>query len=180
MGLQTDDDRAAGSRFRRLPIIFGKVLALLILLIALLLGPIGMIRLNRAWDWPRWKLPAYQVIGGGLMVGAVAVWFYCSHLFSRVGKGTFFATEPPRHLVTTGLYRYSRNPIYVAHVAFLLGWFLLSGCPTVLLYTGLAIALIQAVIIWWEEAGLLDRFGEDYERYTQTVPRWLFIRSRRT
>jgi len=159
--------------------VLGKISAIIILLIALLLGPIGMIRLNEAWDWPRWKIPVCQVIGGGLMVGAVAVWLYCSRLFSRIGKGTFFATEPPRYLVTAGIYRYSRNPIYVAHVAFLFGWFLLSGCPTVLLYTGLAIALIHAVIIWWEEPGLRERFSEDYERYTRTVPRWCFIRPRR-
>jgi protein-S-isoprenylcysteine O-methyltransferase Ste14 len=62
-------------------------------------------------------------------------------------------------------------------VAFLFGWFFLFGCLTVLLYTGLAIALIQAVIIWWEEPGLRKRFGKEYERYAQTVPRWLFIRS---
>jgi protein-S-isoprenylcysteine O-methyltransferase Ste14 len=155
----------------------GKISAALILLIALVMGPIGMVRLNSLWGWPRWKIPVCQVIGGGLMVSAMAVWFYCSHLFSRIGEGTFFATEPPRRLVSSGLYHYSRNPFYVAHVAFLFGWFLLSGCPTVLLYTGLAIALIHAVIIWWEEPGLRKRFGEDYERYTQAVPRWLFIRS---
>jgi protein-S-isoprenylcysteine O-methyltransferase Ste14 len=180
MSLQTNGDRAASNRFRRLPVVFGKVSAFLILLIALVLGPIGMIRLNKVWGWPQWKIPVFQAIGGGLVVCAVTVWFYCSHLFSSDGKGTFFATEPTRQLVTTGLYRYSRNPFYVAHVAFLLGWFLLSGCPTVLLYTGLAIGFIQAVIIWWEEAGLRKRFGEDYARYTQAVPRWLFIRSCRT
>ncbi len=180
MSLQPDGDRATIKRFRRLPIMLGKIAALLILAIALVLGPMGMISLNKAWGWPRWQIPLCQVIGGGLMIGAAAVWLHCSHLFSRIGKGTFFATEPPRRLVAAGLYRYSRNPFYVAHVAFLFGWFLLSGCPTILLYTGLAVALIQAVIIWWEEPGLRERFGKEYERYTQTVPRWLFIRSRRS
>ena len=86
-----------------------------------------MIDLNQRLDWPRWHNPAGQIIGGGLMAGAVAVWLYCSRLFSRIGKGTPFINEPPKHLVTSGLYSHSRNPIYVAHVAFLLGWFLGSG-----------------------------------------------------
>jgi protein-S-isoprenylcysteine O-methyltransferase Ste14 len=175
MSLQCDDDHTTIGRSRRLPIVLGKISASLILLIAMVIGPIGMIRLNGLWGWPLWKIPVGQVTGGGLMVCAMAVWIYCSRVFSRIGKGTFFATEPPRHLVSSGLYHYSRNPFYVAHVAFLCGWFLLSGCPTLLLYTGLAVAVIQAVIIGWEEPGLRKRFGEDYERYTRTVPRWLFV-----
>jgi protein-S-isoprenylcysteine O-methyltransferase Ste14 len=179
MSLKSADGRTTSRRFRHLPVVLGKIAAVLILLMALVVGPTGMIRLNSVWNWPRWKIPACKVIGGGLILCAAAGWFYCLRIFSWIGKGTFFATEPPRRLVTSGLYRYSRNPFYVAHITFLFGWFLLSGCPTVLLYTGLAIALIHAVIIWWEEPGLRKRFGEDYERYTQTVPRWLFIRSGR-
>jgi protein-S-isoprenylcysteine O-methyltransferase Ste14 len=112
------------------------------------------------------------------MAGAVAVWLYCSRLFSRIGKGTPFINEPPKHLVTSGLYSHSRNPIYVAHVAFLLGWFLGSGCVALLPYTGVIIVLLHAFIVRWEEPGLRERFGEDYVRYTQTVPRWLFLRPR--
>jgi protein-S-isoprenylcysteine O-methyltransferase Ste14 len=156
----------------------GKAAAVLILLVALVLGPLAMIRLNQAWGWPRWTIPAFQELGSALMVAAAAVWVYCWRAFSCIGKGTFFATEPTRAMVTTGLYRYSRNPFYVAHVAFLLGWFLLSGCPTLLLYSGLAFAVIQSVILWWEEPGLRRRFGADYARYVKTVPRWLFLRSR--
>jgi protein-S-isoprenylcysteine O-methyltransferase Ste14 len=153
----------------------GRLSALLTLLIVLVLGPIRMIELNQAWGWPRWQVPAGRAIGAGLMVGAVVVWLYCSRLFSRIGKGTPFVTEPPRHLVTAGLYRYSRNPIYVAHVALLFGWVLRAGDLTLVLYAGLVIALLQAVLVWWEEPGLRERFGEDYVRYTQSVPRWLLV-----
>lgn len=153
----------------------GRISAVLTLLVVLVLGPVGMIALDETWGWPRWQAPGGRVLGGGLMVAAVAVWLYCSRLFSRIGKGTPFVTEPPRHLVTAGLYRYSRNPIYVAHVAFLFGWFLRSGALTLLPYIGAIIALIHAVIVCWEEPGLRKRFGEDYVRYTQSVSRWLLI-----
>jgi protein-S-isoprenylcysteine O-methyltransferase Ste14 len=155
-----------------------KISIALALFIVLVLGPVGMIDLNQRLDWPRWHNPAGQIIGGGLMAGAVAVWLYCSRLFSRIGKGTPFINEPPKHLVTSGLYSHSRNPIYVAHVAFLLGWFLGSGCVALLPYTGVIIVLLHAFIVRWEEPGLRERFGEDYVRYTQTVPRWLFLRPR--
>ena len=156
----------------------GRLAALFILLIVLVLGPVEMIRLNAAWSWPLWPIPAGRFIGGGLMLGAVAVWLYCSRLFARVGKGTPFVTEPPRHLVTAGLYRYSRNPIYVAHVAFLLGWFRRSGAVALLLYTAAIAALIHVTIVRLEEPGLRGRCGEDYVRYTRRVPRWLLIRPR--
>lgn len=171
-------DRTAMRRSVTLLAVLGRVSAILVLFIVLVLGPVGMIELNEAWDLPRWQAPAGRVIGGGLMLGAVAIWLYCSRLFSRIGKGTPFVTEPPRHLVTAGLYRHSRNPIYVAHVAFLLGWFMRSGHVILLLYTGVVVALIHAVVVRWEEPGLRERFGEAYVRYTQSVPRWLFIRPR--
>ena len=156
--------------------VLGRITAIAILFVVLVEGPRRMIELNAEWQWPRWQVPAGRLIGGALMIGVVAVWLYCSRLFSRIGKGTPFVTEPPKQLVTAGLYRYSRNPIYVAHVAFLFGWFLRSGCPAVLLYTGVIVALIHAEILWWEEPGLRARFGADYVRYTHTVPRWLLIR----
>lgn len=158
--------------------VLGKISLVLMLWIVLVVGPIAVIRFNDAWSWPRLDIPAGRATGGGLMVGALVVWLHCSRLFSRVGRGTPFVTDPPTKLVIAGLYRYSRNPIYVAHVAFLLGWFLRSGRLSVLLYTGLMIGLIQAAVVWWEEPGLRERFGEDYTRYTQKVPRWIFIRAR--
>jgi len=174
MGFPSDD--ATSERPRTRYRVLGRIAALAILYVVLVEGPRQMIQLNAEWQWPRWQIPGGRLIGSALMVGTVAVWLYCSRLFERVGKGTPFVTEPPQQLVTVGLYGYSRNPIYVAHVAFLLGWFLRSGCPAVLLYTGVIVALIHATIVWLEEPGLRERFGEAYVRYTHTVPRWLSIR----
>jgi len=154
---------------------FGRIAAILVLLLVLVAGPLWMIQLNADWNWPRWQVPAGRVIGSALMLGAVVIWLYCSRLFARIGKGTPFVTEPPKRLVAEGLYRYSRNPIYVGHVAFLMGWFLRSGCLAMFLYTVAIAALIQIEIIWLEEPGLRERFGEEYVHYTRRVPRWLII-----
>ena len=81
--------------------------------------------------------------------------------------------EPPQRLVITGLYRYSRNPIYVAHVGVLLGLFLHRGEAALLLYTCIYAGIIHAGVVWHEEPELELRFGSEYERYRRSVPRWL-------
>jgi len=103
----------------------------------------------------------------------VAVFLHCSGLFARVGRGTPVPAEPPKRLVTNGLFRYSRNPIYVAYAAVLLGEFLWFGHVALLAYLGLYILAAQAIIVWWEEPVLRRRFGDDYLRYTGEVRRWL-------
>lgn len=173
--MSSKPDQAPIRRLLLLTEALGKVAAILLLGLVLVLGPMGMIRLNEAWGWPRWRVLAGQVIGGGLIVGAVAVWLYSSSLFSRIGGGTPFVVDPPKRLVTVGLYRYSRNPIYVAHLAFLCGWFLIFGHLTLLLYAAVWSVVIHAVIVRWEEPQLRARFGEDFVRYTRSVPRWLLM-----
>lgn len=141
--------------------------------------PAWMVELNRAWAWPRWGSPLGRVLGAVLIAGGLGVALHCSRLFSRVGEGTPIPIEPPKHLVLSGLYRYSRNPIYVADVAILLGVFLYLGHAALLLYAVAVALVLQAVIVWWEEPVLCRRFGEAYVRYTRAVPRWLLLRPRR-
>ncbi len=81
--------------------------------------------------------------------------------------------DPPIQLVASGVYRFSRNPIYVAYVAVLFGLFLFFGSLTLLAYAVLCAAVIQLLIVAWEEPVLRRRFGEEYERYTRQVRRWI-------
>jgi protein-S-isoprenylcysteine O-methyltransferase Ste14 len=140
------------------------------------LGPWAMIRLNENWGWPVWRSDIGQVIGGVLIVAGIAVAAYASRLFARIGRGTPVPTEPPTQLVLSGLYRYSRNPMYVADVAILFGLFLHRGEVALLLYAVLVLGFIQAWVVWHEEPVLRRRFGEAYVRYTKAVPRWLYRR----
>ena len=119
-------------------------------------------------------------MGALLVLGGAGVALYCSSLFRRIGLGTPVPIEPPQQLVVSGLYRYSRNPIYVADVAILLGIFLVGGWATQLLYALVVTGLIHALIVLHEEPVLQRRFGEPYARYVQRVPRWLPSRAART
>ena len=76
-----------------------------------------------------------------------------------------------------GLYRVSRNPMYVAQVAYLLGLFVYRGELALALYAAIYAAVIHTSVVRTEEPELRRRFGEPYVRYTQRVPRWISLRS---
>ncbi|MGH7894546.1 MAG: methyltransferase family protein [Candidatus Binatia bacterium] len=139
------------------------------------LGPIGFIALNGAMGWPRWESDVARVLGGIVIIAGIAVALYCSSLFARIGQGTPVPIEPPTRLVVAGLYRYSRNPMYVADVVILLGLFLHRGDLTLLLYVGLFVATTHAWVVLREEPVLRKRFGDDYARYERAVPRWISL-----
>src|SRR5262245_46643012 len=137
------------------------------------LAPLGLIHLNRWAGLPRWQTPIGAAAGGLLMFLGIGLAAYCSRLFARVGGGTPVPIEPPRWLVACGLYRFSRNPIYVADVLILFGLFLHRGEVALLFY---AIAFAIALHLWIvrvEEPGLRRRFGDDFERFARNVPRWI-------
>lgn len=137
------------------------------------LAPWGLIALNRALAWPRWQSGAGRVVGPVLVLAALAVVAHCAALFSRVGDGRPFFADPPRRLVATGLYRRSRNPIYAAEIAVLLGFFLHRGEIALLVYAALFAAAVRLWVVRVEEPALRRRFGKEYERYARAVPRWL-------
>jgi protein-S-isoprenylcysteine O-methyltransferase Ste14 len=135
--------------------------------------PMGLVALNEALEWPRWHSGIGAALGGVLVLTGIAVAAYCTRLFRRIGQGTPVPISPPTRLVISGLYRYSRNPIYIADVMILLGLFLHRGELTLLLYV-IAFALAaHAVVVWREEPELLARFGTAYRRYMEAVPRWI-------
>lgn len=89
------------------------------------------------------------------------------------GLGTPAPVAPTESLVITGLYRYVRNPMYVAVLAIILGQWLLFADLRLLLY-GAAFWLVTHIfVIAYEEPTLRDSFGAAYDAYRKGVPRWL-------
>jgi protein-S-isoprenylcysteine O-methyltransferase Ste14 len=93
--------------------------------------------------------------------------------FALQGLGTPAPVAPTKNLVVTGLYRYVRNPIYVAVVAIILGQALLFGAwGLVLLGAGFWLAF-HLFVVAYEEPTLQSTFGAEYEAYRANVPRWI-------
>ena len=104
----------------------------------------------------------------GVILLAACIWEFATR-----GRGTLSPLDPPRQLVVRGLYRYVRNPIYVALVAVILGQAALFGDPRLLVY-GVMVGLgFHAFVVGYEEPELVRTFGTEYEDFSANVPRWI-------
>lgn len=106
-----------------------------------------------------------------LLGGLIVLW--CFGDFTFRGRGTPDPTNPPKELVTTGPYRYVRNPIYVGVVSIFLGHFLWFGYWKLLIYAVSAWIGVHLFVVLYEEPTLKRKFGAAYEDYLKRVPRWI-------
>jgi len=112
------------------------------------------------------------VLGAALIVAGTVVLVYAFVLFVTAGVGTPAPVAPTERLVVSGLYRYVRNPMYLAVIATIVGQGLLLG-RIVLLFYALAVGLAFSVFVrGHEEPTLSHRYGAEYEAYRRAVPRW--------
>jgi protein-S-isoprenylcysteine O-methyltransferase Ste14 len=142
-------------------------------LLMLLVG-FGMWALARGW--PAWSLqhPLLPLIGLLLaLLGAAAA--LTGVLAFRRAHTTVDPTRPERssHLVSAGIYRFSRNPMYLGLALVLLGWALWLGNPLTAFGPIVFVLWMNRFQIGPEERALRRLFGEDYRRYCSRVRRWL-------
>jgi protein-S-isoprenylcysteine O-methyltransferase Ste14 len=117
--------------------------------------------------------PPAQPAGFALIgLGAVLL-LWCVRDFYVLGKGTLAPWDPPRALVITGLYRYTRNPMYVAVLTTLTGWAVAYWSMSLTIYAiGIAVAF-HLRVVYGEEPWLARTHGDAWQRYASSVPRWL-------
>ncbi len=113
-----------------------------------------------------------RVVGLVLIVAGVPVLVSAFVRFVREGLGTPAPVAPPEHLVVGGLYRYVRNPMYLAVLSIIVGQALLLGQPSLLVYAALAGAAMVAFVLAYEQPSLHRRFGAEYDAYRRAVPGW--------
>jgi protein-S-isoprenylcysteine O-methyltransferase Ste14 len=112
-------------------------------------------------------------VAGVLLLGAGAVVLVHAFLhFVWEGVGTPAPVAPTERLVVGGLYRYVRNPMYMAVAATLIGQALALGQLLLLPYAAAFGATVAAFVHWYEEPTLRRRFGDQYEMYRRAVPAW--------
>lgn len=125
--------------------------------------------------WPslfnesRWFLSvAVQILSIPVVVGVSAV-----QEFVTRGFGTPVPFDPPRRIVTTGIYAYVANPMQLSAVVFLLIAAAIVGNPYVALAGVMAHIYSIGLAGWDEEADLRERFGAAWLRYRQRTPKWM-------
>ena len=145
--------------------------------IFLVIAP-GTLALYVPWYLTRWHFapalfPIARVLGAALIVAGLPILLDSFARFALQGLGTPAPVMPPKRLVVTGLYRYVRNPMYVAVTALIAGQGLLFGSVTVLEYGAIVWAGFFLFVLAYEEPALGEQFGDEYKRYRANVRRWL-------
>lgn len=112
-------------------------------------------------------------LGVALLGIGAAAYAWCVWDFAAYGRGTPLPLDAPRRLVTRGLYRYTRNPMYLGVLSATAAWPAIFASSWLLVYAaGLALAF-QLFVVLYEEPRLRALFGAEYDVYCRTVARWL-------
>jgi protein-S-isoprenylcysteine O-methyltransferase Ste14 len=139
-----------------------------VLLVAILLS----LALDRWLPLVRlWRSPA-DYLGAAIIISGFLVNIFCALQFRRQ-QTTIIPFRESSALLTKGLYRYSRNPIYLSMVVVLVGFAFAWGSLSPWIVPPLFAWIITKRFIRYEEAMLLEGFGEQYRDYCRRVRRWL-------
>jgi protein-S-isoprenylcysteine O-methyltransferase Ste14 len=124
-------------------------------------------------DAPFFGTPLFR-LAGGMLIALGATGLVDSFVrFAVQGVGTPAPVFPTRRLVVSGLYRYVRNPMYVAVVSAILGQGLVLGNLSLLEYGGVVWILFHVFVLVYEEPVLRASFDSEYRSFCAAVPRWI-------
>ena len=118
------------------------------------------------------SLLALQVVGAALLAAGVSVFAHTVIRFVVEGLGTPFPGAPTEYLVVGGLYRYVRNPMYLAVIATILGQAAILGRVVLVAYAAILWATVASFVRFYEEPTLSERYGEPYDAYRRGVRGW--------
>ena len=109
----------------------------------------------------------------GLLALGGVIYIWCVWDFAVFGRGTPAPIDAPKKLVVRGLYRYTRNPIYLGVLMVLLGWTVMFQGMALLIYTFCVGICFHVFVVLYEERRLGQQFGAEYHDYCKEVGRWL-------
>jgi protein-S-isoprenylcysteine O-methyltransferase Ste14 len=140
----------------------------------------GTLAIYLPWTVTRWRFAppllgvfSFRIIGALLIAAGLPVLLDSFARFAIQGLGTPAPIAPPQRLVVTGLYRWVRNPMYVAVALLIFGQGLLFGSVRLLQYGLLVWLAFFAFVVLYEEPALSRKFGKEYEEFCRQVPRWI-------
>jgi len=128
-----------------------------------------------------WALVGWQThtawrplqVAGGVLIGAgIGVVLHAFTRFVLEGVGTPAPVAPTERLVVGGLYRFVRNPMYLAVGATIVGQALVLGRPALLAYALAFGGVVATFVRFYEEPTLAARYGRQYADYRRAVPAW--------
>jgi len=104
----------------------------------------------------------------------VAIYLYTAFWsFAAIGGGTPAPIAPTKILVVQGLHRFVRNPMYIGVGLVIGGQAWLFHSLALAVYVAFMLLAAHLFVLFYEEPTLRKRYGEEYERYRASVPRWI-------
>ena len=128
---------------------------------------------NPGADFYKNRLSPFQYFAMLIFVSGLAILLYCISMFAIKGKGTLSPADPTKKLVVSGLYKYSRNPMYIGVMLILMGESAFFSSIALWIYTAMVFIAFNLFIVLHEEPRLENDFGTEYQQYLKTVRRWL-------
>ena len=125
-------------------------------------------------EWPRVRSGPFNAIALVLLIPGIALLLWCVRDFLVTGTGTLAPWDPPRLLVSSGPYRFSRNPMYVGVTLILVGWSLAFESWDLVVYALIVLTAFHLRVVFGEEPWLARTHGRKWDDYVTKVPRWLF------
>ena len=116
--------------------------------------------------------PATVILGAAVLVAGLAL-DVAGVATVLANRTTIVPHRPVRKLITSGIYRFSRNPMYTGLAIVVAGGALLAGTWWPLLTLLPALVAVRQLVIEPEETYLAERYGNVYDEYRLTTPRWL-------
>ena len=124
-----------------------------------------------AWEWALGTLQV-ELIFLPVMICGYLQYRVCGRYRIRLGGGgPGLSGAPPERMVDSGIYAWTRNPMYLGHILYMIG-------VALVFQSWFAAGIAAARTVWFhfrvlrDERGLTERFGEPYIAYTRRVRRW--------
>jgi protein-S-isoprenylcysteine O-methyltransferase Ste14 len=130
------------------------------------------------WLWQTERTQLEHPLGLAVLAAGGVGLLWCVRDFYVQGKGTLAPWSPPQNLVVVGLYRYSRNPMYVCVLLILLGWATAFASFGLLAYGAFVALAFHLRVVYGEEPWLAQKHGVSWQAYATKVPRWLRLGAR--
>lgn len=118
--------------------------------------------------------PEHVPLAVALILAGTLVLLWCVREFYVSGRGTLAPWARPKHLVTSGPYRLTRNPMYLCVALVLLGWCTLWDSTGLHIYAVVTLCVLFVRVMALEEKWVARQFGAEWESYRARTPRWLF------
>jgi protein-S-isoprenylcysteine O-methyltransferase Ste14 len=137
-----------------------------------LLGLIIALLLHRVWPWPIFHNVAGRWLAMICFIGGLALAFFGRNALQRAGTN-INPYRPTTAMVSSGPFRYSRNPLYLALTILFLGFTFLTNTWWGLILLGPVLLVLHWGVVLREERYLEEKFGNDYREYRRRVRRYL-------